>query len=79
MTLGELIPASKSLPPPFNFERLTRFMAYGFMIAPVQFKWFQALSRAFPLVKGNGTAAALKRVACDQLVFAPIGGCSCLV
>ncbi|KAI9775973.1 MAG: hypothetical protein M1839_000672 [Geoglossum umbratile] len=70
---GELIPASKNLPPPFDFERLTRFMAYGFMLAPVQFKWFQALSRTFPLARGNGTVAALKRVACDQLVFAPVG------
>ncbi|QDS74658.1 hypothetical protein FKW77_009362 [Venturia effusa] len=32
----ELIPDSWSLPPPFDFERLTRFMAYGFLMAPVQ-------------------------------------------
>ncbi|KAH0566084.1 hypothetical protein GP486_000522 [Trichoglossum hirsutum] len=70
---GELIPASRDLPPSFDFERLTRFMAYGFIMAPIQFKWFKILSKAFPLAKGSGMVAALKRVACDQLVFAPVG------
>ena len=73
---SEVIPTLKHLQPPFDFERLTRFMAYGLLMAPVQFKWFQTLSRAFPLARGNGTVAALKRVACDQLVFAPVGGYS---
>ncbi|KAI9816402.1 MAG: hypothetical protein M1832_005069 [Thelocarpon impressellum] len=70
---SELIPASIKLPPPFDFERLTRFMAYGFIMAPVQFKWFQFLSRTFPITKGAATAPALKRVAFDQLIFAPVG------
>lgn len=48
-------------------------MAYGFMMAPVQFKWFQLLGRVFPLSKGAATSAAMKRVACDQLIFAPVG------
>ena len=69
----ELIPASKNLPPPFDFERLTRFMAYGFMMSPVQFHWFSFLSRSFPITKQSGTVPALKRVALDQLMFAPIG------
>ncbi|CAK7213656.1 hypothetical protein SBRCBS47491_001879 [Sporothrix bragantina] len=70
----ELIPASKMLPPPFDFERLTRFMAYGFGMAPIQFKWFQFLSRTFPIVKGaSAVGPTLKRVAMDQLVFAPLG------
>ncbi|CAL3964204.1 hypothetical protein PZA11_001621 [Diplocarpon coronariae] len=69
----DLIPASKFLPPPFDFERLTRFMAYGFAMAPVQFKWFQFLSRAFPITKTSGLGPALKMVAFDQLVFAPVG------
>jgi len=68
-----LIPDSIRLPPPFDFERLTRFMAYGFLMAPVQHKWFGYLSRTFPLTKTSGTAAAMKRVAFDQLLFAPIG------
>ena len=70
----ELIPASKMLPPPFDFERLTRFMAYGFGMAPIQFKWFQFLSRAFPIVAGaSAVGPTLKRVAMDQLIFAPLG------
>jgi protein Mpv17 len=69
----ELIPDSKMLPPPFDFERLARFMGYGFMMAPIQFKWFQFLSKAFPLTKTSGLAPTMKRVAFDQLVFAPAG------
>ena len=69
----DLIPAPLKLPPPFDFERLTRFMAYGFIMAPIQFKWFQFLSRAFPVTKEAGIAPALKRVALDQLIFAPMG------
>jgi len=69
----ELIPESKFLPPPFDFERLIRFMAYGFMMAPVQFKWFQFLSRAFPITKESALVPAMKMVAFDQLIFAPVG------
>lgn len=57
----------------FDFERLSRFIAYGFMMAPVQFKWFQFLSKTFPLTKKDGLGSVLKMVAFDQLVFAPIG------
>lgn len=70
---GGLIPPSKKLPPPFDFERLTRFMGYGFIMAPVQFKWFQFLSRAFPVTKAASLVPTLKRLACDQLLFAPVG------
>ena len=69
----DLIPDLKFLPPPFDFERLTRFMAYGFGMAPVQFTWFKFLSRAFPITKSAGLGPALKMVAFDQLVFAPVG------
>ena len=70
---SELMPSSKTLPPPFDFERLTRFMAYGFLLSPVQFHWFAFLSRAFPITKQSGTVPALQRVALDQLIFAPVG------
>lgn len=70
--VGELGHA-KNRPPPFDFERLTRFMSYGFFMAPVQFLWFGFLSRAFPLTKKNPTLPALKRVAVDQFIFAPFG------
>ncbi|GAB1316492.1 Vacuolar membrane protein [Madurella fahalii] len=69
----ELIPESKALPPPFDFERLTRFMAYGFCIAPVQFRWFKFLERCFPITKSSAFLPAMKRVAFDQLIFAPFG------
>jgi protein Mpv17 len=69
----DLIPDSLALPPPFDFERLTRFMAYGFAMAPIQFKWFRFLARSFPVTKESAFAPAMKRVAFDQLVFAPFG------
>lgn len=65
----------KTAPPPFDFERLTRFMAYGFFMAPIQFQWFGFLSRAFPLTKANPTTPVFKRVAFDQFIFAPFGRC----
>ncbi|MCJ1227148.1 hypothetical protein MMC12_003803 [Toensbergia leucococca] len=70
---NELLPSSRYLPPPFDFERLTRFMAYGFIMSPLQFHWFAFLSRSFPITKHSGTVPALKMVAFDQLMFAPIG------
>lgn len=61
-------------PQPFDFERLTRFMAYGFLMAPIQFIWFGRLTKWFPITpKTGGTIPALKRVAFDQLMFAPVG------
>jgi len=65
--------SSLRLPPPFDFERLTRFMAYGFLMAPVQHKWFAFLHKTFPITKVGGTGQALKRVAFDQLLFSPVG------
>ncbi|POR33512.1 Protein sym1 [Tolypocladium paradoxum] len=69
----DLIPNSKALPPPFDFERLTRFMAYGFCVAPLQFRWFKFLERAFPMTKTSALGPALQRVVFDQLVYAPFG------
>lgn len=73
----DLVPDAQDLPPPFDFARLSRFMGYGFCMAPLQFKWFQLLSKAFPIAKGSGPAfgQAMKRVAFDQLIFAPFGLC----
>lgn len=68
---GDFIPESKALPPPFDFERLTRFMAYGFCMAPFQFKWFKFLGQVFPITKTSAFGPALKRVAFDQFIFAP--------
>src|SRR5450755_4761423 len=54
------LPLSRSPPPPFDFERLTRFMAYGFLMAPIQFQWFNALSRWFPITKSSSMVPALQ-------------------
>lgn len=69
-----LIPDSSRLPPPFDFERLTRFVAYGFFMAPLQFTWFKRLEAWFPITKGGSAfVPAMKRVAADQLIFSPFG------
>ncbi|KIW01310.1 uncharacterized protein PV09_07346 [Verruconis gallopava] len=70
---SELIPDSPRLPPPFDFERLARFIAYPFLMTPLQHQWYSFLSRTFPLVKGKGMSVAFKRVAFDQFLFAPVG------
>jgi len=66
-----MTPASKRGPPPFDFERMTRFMSYGFIMAPIQHHWFAFLGRTFPLVAGKQTSNVLKMVAMDQFIFAP--------
>ena len=60
-------------PPPFDFERLTRFMSYGFIMSPVQFHWFGFLSKTFPITKQSSTLPVLQRMAFDQFLFAPVG------
>lgn len=72
---GEIVPDKSNLPPPFDFERLTRFMSYGFLIAPLQFKWYGFLTSIFPITKAAATMPALKRVAFDQTIMAPVGMC----
>lgn len=69
----DLVPDSKALPPPFDFERLFRFMAYPFLMAPLQFRWFKLLESTFPITKQAAFLPAMKRVAADQLIFAPFG------
>lgn len=60
-------------PPPFDFERLTRFMSYGFLMSPVQYQWYGFLNRTFPVTTSRAFLPALQRVAVDQLIFAPCG------
>ena len=69
----DFINTRKNLPPAFDFERLTRFMSYGFLMSPIQFHWFAFLSRAFPITKQSSNLPALQRVCFDQLIFAPMG------
>ncbi|KAL8871877.1 MAG: hypothetical protein Q9174_002390 [Haloplaca sp. 1 TL-2023] len=60
-------------PPAFDFERLTRFMSYGFIMSPVQYHWFSFLTRTFPITKASATVPVLQRMAFDQFIFAPMG------
>jgi len=48
-------------------------MSYGFLMAPVQFVWFGRLTKWFPITTKSAAVPALKRVALDQLMFAPVG------
>jgi hypothetical protein len=73
MNDNDLIPDSKSLPPPFDFERTVRFMSYGFIMSPLQLRWFRFLSSTFPMSKTSTWLPALKRVSFDQFLFAPAG------
>ncbi|KAI9722785.1 MAG: hypothetical protein M1828_004481 [Chrysothrix sp. TS-e1954] len=66
--------STRDLPPPFDFERMTRFMSFGFLWAVIQYQWYGFLSRSFPITKGGAaTMSALKRVAFDQFIAAPVG------
>jgi len=69
----DLIPDSKLLPPPFDFERTVRFMSYGFIMSPVQLRWLKFLGATFPLSKTSTWGPVVKRVAFDQFLFAPAG------
>lgn len=72
----ELVPTHSSthmLPPPFDFGRLVRFASWGFIIAPFQFRWLRLLQKTFPITATSATLPALKRMACDQIFFAPLG------
>lgn len=68
------MPSGRRAPPPFDFERLVRYMSYGFMMAPIQHKWYGFLNRTFPM-EYRATTAAMKRVAFDQLLFSPCSMC----
>jgi hypothetical protein len=72
---NDIIPDSKRLPPPFDFERTVRFMSYGFIMSPLQHRWFRFLSSTFPMSKTSTWLPALKRVSFDQFLFAPAGKC----
>lgn len=63
----------KISPVSFDLERVARFMVFGFLMAPIQLKWFGFLSRTLPLTLKSPIVPVLKRVALDQLVFAPFG------
>ncbi|TGZ79720.1 hypothetical protein EX30DRAFT_359361 [Ascodesmis nigricans] len=55
----------------YDVERWIRFMAWGFLMAPLQLHWFALLSTLFPLTPATKTIASLLRMLCDQLFFSP--------
>ncbi|KAF8168320.1 hypothetical protein B0H34DRAFT_685082 [Crassisporium funariophilum] len=62
----------------YDFPRTLRFFCFGFTISPFMGRWNKFLETRFPLRSLNSTGkvsfkALSKRVACDQLVMAPIG------
>ncbi|KAH0590416.1 hypothetical protein H2248_012566 [Termitomyces sp. 'cryptogamus'] len=64
----------------YDIPRTLRFFVFGFTISPFLGRWNCALERWFPLRTNLGSRrvslrALSKRVACDQIVMAPIGVC----
>ena len=54
----------------FSWARQAQIGSMGFlMLGPGLHAWYTLLARVFP---GTGMAASLKRLAADQLIFAPI-------
>ncbi|ORZ02679.1 hypothetical protein BCR43DRAFT_481978 [Syncephalastrum racemosum] len=81
-TLPEHVRQHESLwapPPRFDPWRTVRFALYNFSVAPIVGKWYILLDRFFPMPKTIVSSAAkrladkitIKRMAVDQLVFAP--------
>ncbi|KAJ2706557.1 hypothetical protein H4R19_004997 [Coemansia spiralis] len=53
--------------------RTARFAAFGCLFGPVAFRWYSLLDRTFPLAAARPRARAIgKRVAADQIAFAPV-------
>jgi len=65
--------------PGYDFARTLRFFCFGFTISPLIGRWNSFLEHRFPLRLPRRTAgkvsfkALSKRVACDQVVIAPLG------
>ncbi|OMJ23315.1 Protein SYM1 [Smittium culicis] len=65
-----------------DFSQTARFFLYGFMFAPISYKWYSILSHRFPMkpVVGNMKRklgmdewkVVSKRVMADQFLFAPL-------
>ncbi|KAJ1734605.1 hypothetical protein LPJ61_000987 [Coemansia biformis] len=64
--------------PAYDPWRTARFVTYGCLFGPVAFRWYSLLDRKFPLPAATAAAATAralaigKRVAADQVAFAPV-------
>ncbi|KAL4209204.1 hypothetical protein AB4K20DRAFT_1909131 [Rhizopus microsporus] len=63
--------------PRWDLTRTFRFAAYNFCVAPLGGTWYMFLDRFFPVPKNaaprTANMMAIKRMATDQLLFAPMG------
>lgn len=66
-TRGELFATSV-----FDYDRMVRFLGWGFIMAPVQLEWFAYLGQVFPITENNQTAMSICRMLCDQILWSPI-------
>ena len=53
---------------PYDYARTVRMCALGLCMGPLNHYWYLQLDR---LVLGEGMAVVMKKIVCDQLVFAP--------
>lgn len=53
---------------PYDYARTARMCALGLCMGPVNHYWYLQLDR---LVLGEGMAVVVKKIICDQLMFAP--------
>ena len=53
---------------PYDYARTVRMCTLGLCMGPLNNFWYLQLDR---LVLGNGTTTVLKKIICDQLMFAP--------
>ncbi|KAJ2595888.1 hypothetical protein H4R99_005152 [Coemansia sp. RSA 1722] len=73
-TSGSTSQSTPSVAVQYNPWRTLRFFAYGCMFGPVAYRWYGFLDRRFPMsaVRGKMAATLGKRVAADQIAFAPV-------
>ncbi|KAI9306607.1 hypothetical protein BJ944DRAFT_142331, partial [Cunninghamella echinulata] len=72
----------QSPPPSFqwDYQRTFRFACYNFSVAPIAGSWYMFLDKYFPMPLDKKSVSsltlnkiALKRMLCDQILFAPAG------
>ena len=69
-TVGDLIQQKifATAGSPYDYARTARMCVLGLCMGPVNHYWYLQLDR---LVLGEGMAVVMKKIICDQLMFAP--------